>query len=230
MGVGKGDKVAVMALNSMEYVEIYYAGAKLGAVFVPLNYRAKQEELAYMFNNSETKVLFVGERYLDLADKIKPDLETVEHIVCIDGRPEGMPNLRRPPRAARARGDLHRRRRQRPDDRHLHQRHDRAAQGRRAHLPRHVRLRHEHRRAGRPGRRRSRRAARLGAVLPRRRRHHDALVRLGRPQDGDPAAVRSGRVARGCAGRTASPTASSCRRCSSASWSTPTSRRPTSAR
>ena len=45
MGVGKGDKVAVMALNSMEYVEVYYAGAKLGAAFVPLNYRAKQEEL-----------------------------------------------------------------------------------------------------------------------------------------------------------------------------------------
>ena len=60
MGVGKGDKVSVMALNSMEYVEIYYAAAKLGAVFVPLNYRAKQEELAYMCNNSETQVLFVG--------------------------------------------------------------------------------------------------------------------------------------------------------------------------
>lgn len=92
MGVGKGDKVSVMALNSMEYVEIYYAGAKLGAVFVPLNYRAKHEEIWYMCNNSETKVLFVGERYLDLLDKIKADLETVQHFVCIDGRPDGIPN------------------------------------------------------------------------------------------------------------------------------------------
>jgi len=92
MGVGKGDKVSVMALNSMEYVEVYYAGAKLGAVFVPLNYRAKHEELWYMCNNSETKVLFVGERYLDLLAKIKADLETVQHFVCIDARTEGMPN------------------------------------------------------------------------------------------------------------------------------------------
>ena len=92
MDVGKGDKVSVLALNSMEYVEIYYAGAKLGAVFVPLNYRAKREELAYMCNNSETKVLFVGERYLELAAAIKPELETVEHLVCIDARPEGMSN------------------------------------------------------------------------------------------------------------------------------------------
>ncbi len=52
LGVGQGDKVAVMALNSMEYVEIYYAAAKLGGVFVPLNYRAKREELTYMCNNS----------------------------------------------------------------------------------------------------------------------------------------------------------------------------------
>ena len=90
MGVGKGDKISVMALNSMEYVEVYYAGAKLGAVFVPLNYRAKQEELAYMCNNSETAVLFVGCRYLDLADAIRKDLKTVKHYVCIDGTAEGM--------------------------------------------------------------------------------------------------------------------------------------------
>lgn len=92
MGVGKGDKISVMAMNSMEYVEAYYAGAKLGGVFVPLNYRAKHEELWYMCNNSETKVLFVGERYLELLDKIKADLETVRHFVCIDARPEGMAN------------------------------------------------------------------------------------------------------------------------------------------
>jgi long-chain acyl-CoA synthetase len=90
MGVGKGDKISVMALNSMEYVEVYYAGAKLGAVFVPLNYRAKREELAYMCNNSETSVLFVGCRYLDLADAIRGDLQTVKHFVCVDGTADGM--------------------------------------------------------------------------------------------------------------------------------------------
>ena len=92
MGVGKGDMVSVMALNSMQYVEIYYASAKLGAVFVPLNYRAKKEELSYMCNNSETSALFVGERYLDLAASIKPELKTVKHLVCIDRKAEGMTN------------------------------------------------------------------------------------------------------------------------------------------
>src|SRR5713226_175294 len=92
LSVGKSDRVSVLALNSMQYVEIYYACAKLGAVFVPLNYRAKKEELAYMCNNSETSLLFVGQRYLDLAASIKPELTTVKHMICIDGQTEGMAN------------------------------------------------------------------------------------------------------------------------------------------
>ncbi|MEO6197326.1 MAG: AMP-binding protein, partial [Dehalococcoidia bacterium] len=68
LGVSQGNKIAVMALNSMEFVEVYYAASKLGAVFVPLNYRAKQEEIIYMCNNSEAVALFVGDRYLDLAN------------------------------------------------------------------------------------------------------------------------------------------------------------------
>src|SRR3990172_10952816 len=90
LAIAKGDKVAVMALNSIPYVESYYACAKLGAVFVPLNYRAKKEELAYMVNNSETKAIFVGERYLDLTASIRPQFETVQQFVCYDAKPEGM--------------------------------------------------------------------------------------------------------------------------------------------
>src|SRR3989304_3965362 len=72
LGVSKGESVAVMALNSIPYVEAYYASAKLGARFVPLNYRAKQEELTYMVNNAGVSALLVGEGYLGLAAAIKP--------------------------------------------------------------------------------------------------------------------------------------------------------------
>lgn len=89
LGVKQGDKIAVMALNSIEYVEIYYATAKLGCVFVPLNYRAKQEELTYMCNNSQASVLFVSERYFELAAGIRDDLQTVKHLVGVDAAGEG---------------------------------------------------------------------------------------------------------------------------------------------
>src|SRR3990172_3014293 len=90
LGIGKGDTVAALALNSIPYVESYYACAKLGAVFVPLNYRAKKEELAYMVNNSETKAMFAGERYLDLTASIRPQFQTVQQFICYDPRPEDM--------------------------------------------------------------------------------------------------------------------------------------------
>ncbi len=91
-GVGLGDRVAVMSTNSHQYAETYYGCAKLGAVFVPLNYRAKQEELTYMLNASEARVLFVCERYLPLVAALRPTLEKLQHTVCFDAAGEGMEN------------------------------------------------------------------------------------------------------------------------------------------
>src|SRR4029079_12054707 len=76
-----------------EYVEAYYAAAKIGATFVPLNYRAKQEELTYMTNTSDVHVMFVGSRYLDLVAALRPTLETVKHFTCIDKQVDGMDYL-----------------------------------------------------------------------------------------------------------------------------------------
>ena len=92
LGAGPDKPVGAMATNSNEYVETYYAAAKAGATFVPLNYRAKHEELTYMINTSDVGVLFVGERYLDLVAKLRPELEHVEHFACYDAKPEGMEN------------------------------------------------------------------------------------------------------------------------------------------
>ncbi len=92
LGVERGQKVASMALNSHHYIETYYACAKLGAVFVPLNYRAKREELTYMVNNSEASIFFVGERYLELTAAIRPELKGIRHFICYDARPQGMQN------------------------------------------------------------------------------------------------------------------------------------------
>jgi acyl-CoA synthetase (AMP-forming)/AMP-acid ligase II len=64
-GVRKGDCIGVLHVNCNQYIETYFAAAKLGAIFVPLNFRAKADELAYMIGNAEVKVLFVGDRSLE---------------------------------------------------------------------------------------------------------------------------------------------------------------------
>jgi acyl-CoA synthetase (AMP-forming)/AMP-acid ligase II len=84
LGVKPGDRIAMLQVNCAEYVEAYFAAAKLGAMFVPLNFRAKADELAYMIANAEAKVLFVGERYLDMVDAILPHAACVEHCVGLE--------------------------------------------------------------------------------------------------------------------------------------------------
>jgi long-chain acyl-CoA synthetase len=90
MGVAQGSRVAVMATNSPEYVEIYYACAKLGACFVPLNFRAKREELAYMLNASEAGVLFAADRYLELIASLRDEAPDLREVISLEGGGEGL--------------------------------------------------------------------------------------------------------------------------------------------
>lgn len=90
LGVQKGDRVALLHVNCNQCVETYFAAAKLGAIYVPLNFRAKGNELTYMLNTAEANTLLVGERYLDLVDSIKPSLTSVKNFVSIDKPHQGM--------------------------------------------------------------------------------------------------------------------------------------------
>ena len=73
-----------MQVNCNENIETYFAAAKLDAVYVPLNFRSRPEEIEYMLNDSEPKVLITGERYVSMVNDIKGDLPTVDHLVVLD--------------------------------------------------------------------------------------------------------------------------------------------------
>jgi acyl-CoA synthetase (AMP-forming)/AMP-acid ligase II len=90
LGIGKGDRIAILQVNCNEYVEAYYASAKLGAIFVPLNFRAKQNELTHMLKHSETQVLLLGKRYADMVKDMSKELPNIKHYICIEGGIEGM--------------------------------------------------------------------------------------------------------------------------------------------
>ena len=89
LGVGAGDRIAVMQVNCNEHIETYLAAAKLDAIFVPINFRARSEELSFMLNDSGTKVLIFGHRYQELVGAIKNDLKSVEHLIVLENRQEG---------------------------------------------------------------------------------------------------------------------------------------------
>jgi acyl-CoA synthetase (AMP-forming)/AMP-acid ligase II len=90
LGIEKGNVVAILEVNCNQYMEVYYAGAKTGAIFVPLNFRAKKDELVHMLNNSEANVLFVGERYVDQVNSMRPELPLIKHYISIESKQDGM--------------------------------------------------------------------------------------------------------------------------------------------
>ena len=85
LGVEKGDRVATMQVNTHRNVELYFAAALLDAIYVPLNFRAKAEELAQMLEIAGPKMLFMGERYLPLVEGL--DWLPPEQVVTMDCSP-----------------------------------------------------------------------------------------------------------------------------------------------
>ena len=83
LGIERGDRIGILQVNCPQYIETYFATAKIGGIFIPLNFRAKADELAYMISNAEAKVLFVGGRYLELINALIPQLSTVKKCIPI---------------------------------------------------------------------------------------------------------------------------------------------------
>jgi fatty-acyl-CoA synthase len=63
LGIEKGDRVAVMLSNCPEFIELYLACSRLGALFVPVNYRIAGPELAYTLRNSRPRLFVFGNEF-----------------------------------------------------------------------------------------------------------------------------------------------------------------------
>jgi len=90
LGVKKGDRVAFLQVNCNQCVETYFAVAKTGAIYMPLNFRAKGNELSYMLNTAEANALLAGERYVPLINSIRPELKSLKHIISIENKHDDM--------------------------------------------------------------------------------------------------------------------------------------------
>ena len=89
LGIDSGDRIGMLNVNCNQHVETYFAAAKIGAIFVPLNFRAKADEISYMIANSEIKILFVGDRYLDIVNSIRPGIRSIEKTIFIESSEKG---------------------------------------------------------------------------------------------------------------------------------------------
>lgn len=75
-GIRKGDRISVLLLNCPEFLEVYFAAAKLGVIFVPLNFRLVGPELEYQLNDC-------GSRLIVFHDSLAPNLETIRSKIGV---------------------------------------------------------------------------------------------------------------------------------------------------
>jgi fatty-acyl-CoA synthase len=89
LGVGHGDRVALLGENSPAYLEWLFAAARLGAITVPVNMRLAAAEVAYVLADSGAGVLVRSTAFAPLADAASAELETAPVLVELGEAPEG---------------------------------------------------------------------------------------------------------------------------------------------
>ena len=83
LGIREGDRVGTLCWNHQEHVEAYLAIPCMGAVLHTLNLRLAPEQLAYVINHAEDRVVLVDASLVPLLASIKAQLTTIEHIIVI---------------------------------------------------------------------------------------------------------------------------------------------------
>jgi len=87
-GVQPGDRVAFLSLNCHRLLEAYYGVLEAGAVLLPLNFRLASQELAYILNDSEAKVLFLEKEFLEVVNSFRESVPNIQTFILLDAPPQ----------------------------------------------------------------------------------------------------------------------------------------------
>ncbi|GAB5554819.1 MAG: long-chain fatty acid--CoA ligase [Saprospiraceae bacterium] len=81
--IGHGDRVAVLAMNCIEYIVLFAAAQKNGMILVPLNYRLASAEIQYLINTADPKLLIIASDFQEASANI-PDIDHLMQISLSD--------------------------------------------------------------------------------------------------------------------------------------------------
>ena len=81
-GIGKGDKVAILLMNCIEWLPIYFGILKTGALVVPLNYRYAASEITYCLDLAEADALVFGPEFIGRVEEIADKISERRLLIC----------------------------------------------------------------------------------------------------------------------------------------------------
>lgn len=85
LGLGIDDRVTVISHNSDRFMECLYGIPWAGGIFVPINFRLGDEELAHILKDSAPRVVVVEYPFLELYRRISKDIDGIKHVIVVDG-------------------------------------------------------------------------------------------------------------------------------------------------
>ncbi|MCP4811598.1 MAG: long-chain-fatty-acid--CoA ligase [Planctomycetaceae bacterium] len=83
LGMGFGDRVATMAWNTYRHLEAWYAISGQGAICHTVNPRLFGEQIQYIINHAEDKIVLVDLSFVSLLEELQDELPTVEHFIVM---------------------------------------------------------------------------------------------------------------------------------------------------
>jgi fatty-acyl-CoA synthase len=84
LGVRPGDRVATLAMNHDRHLVAWFGVPGMGGVLHTLNPRLFDDQLAYIANHAEDRVLLYDRAFAPLVERLRPQWTTIEHFVCLD--------------------------------------------------------------------------------------------------------------------------------------------------
>ncbi|MGD9614735.1 MAG: long-chain-fatty-acid--CoA ligase [Alphaproteobacteria bacterium] len=84
LGIGPGDRVGTLAWNNFRHVELYYGVSGIGAVCHTINPRLFDEQIVYIVNHAQDRLLFVETGFLPLIERLRPRLPADLRIVLLE--------------------------------------------------------------------------------------------------------------------------------------------------
>jgi fatty-acyl-CoA synthase len=93
LGVAKGDRVAVYSSNRPEYLDLFWAAPKIGALLQNLNWRLTVHELKGIVESGAPAVLVYSEDWRSQVEELKPSFTTVEHVIAMSNPGSGQRDL-----------------------------------------------------------------------------------------------------------------------------------------
>lgn len=88
LGVQKGDRVATFAWNSHRHLEVYFAAPMMGAVLHTVNIRLSAQDITYIVNHAEDRVLIADASTWPTLEPIRRELRSVQHVIVMKDTPE----------------------------------------------------------------------------------------------------------------------------------------------